>query len=126
MLLPCNAQAAGAIQAYGMHAVVANLLPTRTTRVLLITPPAPKAADAADAEQPGSGSGSGGASQPAERPPPQPAAAEEAAKDCPQPPWRARLSAGSVPHSGSASSLRDLGAGAAAKVRSVSLCRGHF
>lgn len=32
-------KAAGAIQAYGVHAVVANLLQTRATRVLLVLPP---------------------------------------------------------------------------------------
>jgi hypothetical protein len=37
LCLPCSTQAAGALQAYGVHLVVANLLHSRKERVLLVT-----------------------------------------------------------------------------------------
>jgi hypothetical protein len=133
----CAPQAAGAIQAYGVHAVVANLLPTRTTRVLLITPLPAAAATQQDTSSGGGGGGNeshdagdgrggvssasasaAGSDQPASLP--QPAAGGLPAKDRPVSPWRPRLSTSSLPRVGSAGSLLDLGAGAAAKVRGSS------
>ncbi len=118
-------QAAGAIQAYGMHAVVANLLPTRTTRVLLVTPPPPDAAPAAAAadmdhgtaerqqqqQEPADGANGGADGSAARDGSSSQQLSNQAAAG-----WRGRFSPAALPKSASAGSLRELGAGAAAKV----------